>query len=62
MHVSSATPLDTQHLLAWAPLARNPTQDYKEAVRPSQPSEVVSLPRVLWTKRSRASCSDRPSL
>jgi transposase len=36
MHVSRATHLGTQRLLAWAPLARNPTRDYREAVRPSQ--------------------------
>jgi hypothetical protein len=48
MHVSRATPLGTQHLLAWAPLSRNPTQDYREAVRPSQPRDSEREGRSGW--------------
>src|SRR4051794_10883548 len=48
MHVSRAIPLGTQRLLAWAPLARSPTRDYREAMRPSQPRDSERKGRIGW--------------
>jgi Phage integrase family len=48
MQVSSVTPLGTQRLLTWAPLARSPTRDYREAVRTSQPRDSEREGRSGW--------------
>ena len=48
MLVSRATPLGTWRLLAWAPLARSPTREYREAVRPSQPRDSEREGRIGW--------------
>ena len=58
MHVSRATPLGTQHLLAWAPLSRNPTQDDREAVRPSQPRDSEREGRSGWHEEAVAVVED----